>query len=161
MTERLHFHFSLSCIREGKWQPTPMFLPGESQGQWSLVGCCLWGCTESDTTEATQQQPQQQQQGIISVDDRQPTPVFLPGESQGQWSLVGCHLWGRTELDTTEATQQQQQQQDLKLFRNGGFRIHFNDIQFQCSLATLLEDFKMEQKGKHSLFLCMVLKVSI
>ena len=32
------------------------------------------------------------------------TLVFLPGESQGQRSLVGCHLWGRTELDTTEAT---------------------------------------------------------
>ena len=39
------------------------------------------------------------------------TPVFLPGESQGQRSLVGCRLWGRTESDTTEATQQQQQQQ--------------------------------------------------
>ena len=35
---------------------------------------------------------------------RQPTPVFTPGESQGRGSLVGCHLWGRTELDTTEAT---------------------------------------------------------
>ena len=34
----------------------------------------------------------------------QPTPVFLPGESQGCRSLVGCHLWGRTESDTTEAT---------------------------------------------------------
>ena len=34
----------------------------------------------------------------------QPTPVFLPGESQGQESLMGCGLWGRTELDTTEAT---------------------------------------------------------
>ena len=34
----------------------------------------------------------------------QPTPVFLSGESQGWGSLVGCHLWGRTELDTTEAT---------------------------------------------------------
>ena len=33
----------------------------------------------------------------------QPTPVFLPGESQGRGSLVGCRLWGRTELDTTEA----------------------------------------------------------
>ena len=40
----------------------------------------------------------------------QPTPVFVPGESQGPGSLVGCHLWGRTESDTTEATQQQQQQ---------------------------------------------------
>ena len=37
----------------GKWQPTPVFLPGESQGQERLVGCRLWGRTESDTTEAT------------------------------------------------------------------------------------------------------------
>ena len=42
-----------------KWQPTPVFLPGESQGRGSLVGCRLWGLTESDTTEATQQQQQQ------------------------------------------------------------------------------------------------------
>ena len=34
----------------------------------------------------------------------QPTPVFLPGEFQGRGSLVGCHLWGRTELDMTEVT---------------------------------------------------------
>ena len=44
----------------------------------------------------------------------QPTPVFLPGESQGRGSLVGCRLWGRTELDTTEVTQQQQQQYIVK-----------------------------------------------
>ena len=36
-----------------KWKPTSVFLPGESQGRGSLVGCCLWGRTESDTTEAT------------------------------------------------------------------------------------------------------------
>ena len=36
-----------------KWQPTPVFVSGESQGRRSLVGCCLWSCTESDTTEAT------------------------------------------------------------------------------------------------------------
>ena len=36
-----------------KWQPIPVFLPGESQGQGSLVGCCLLGRTESDMTEAT------------------------------------------------------------------------------------------------------------
>ena len=46
----------------------------------------------------------------------QPTPVFLPRESQGRGILVGCRLWGRTESDTTEVTQQQhQQQQDLRL----------------------------------------------
>ena len=38
----------------------------------------------------------------------QPTPVLLPRESRGWSSLVGCHLWGRTESDTTEVTQQQQ-----------------------------------------------------
>ena len=36
-----------------KWQPTPVFLPGESQGRGSLVGWCLWGRTESDMTEVT------------------------------------------------------------------------------------------------------------
>ena len=41
-----------------KWQPTPVFLPRESQGWGSLVCCRLWGHTESDTTEVTQQQQQ-------------------------------------------------------------------------------------------------------
>ena len=36
-----------------KWQPTPVFLPGESQGWGRLVGCRLWGRTESATTEET------------------------------------------------------------------------------------------------------------
>ena len=51
-TERLEFHFSLSRIGEGNGNPL-VVLPGESQGRGSLVGCCLWGGTESDTTEAT------------------------------------------------------------------------------------------------------------
>ena len=49
MTEQLPFQFSLSCIGE----PTPVFLPGESQGRGNLVGCRLWGRTESDVTEVT------------------------------------------------------------------------------------------------------------
>ena len=44
----LHYEY-----RRRKWQPTPVFLSGESQGRGSLVGCRLWGCTESDMTEAT------------------------------------------------------------------------------------------------------------
>ena len=44
------FHFP---ALEKAMQPTRVFLPGESQGRGSLVGCCLWGCTKSDTTEAT------------------------------------------------------------------------------------------------------------
>ena len=44
----------------------------------------------------------------------QPIPVFLPGQSQGQGSLVGCLLWGHTELDRTEVTWRQQQQMDFE-----------------------------------------------
>ena len=47
-TFTFHFHHW-----RRKWQPTPVFLPGESQGRGSLLGCRLWGCTESDTTEVT------------------------------------------------------------------------------------------------------------
>ena len=46
------FTFSLSCIGEGNGKPL-VFLPGESQGRGSLVGCRLWGHIESDTTEVT------------------------------------------------------------------------------------------------------------
>ena len=40
-TEQLHFHFSLFTFMHWrrKWQPTPAFLPGKSQGRWSLMGC--------------------------------------------------------------------------------------------------------------------------
>ena len=84
--------------RRRKWQTTRVFLPRESCGQRSLVGCCLWGCTESDMTEATSH--------VCMYWRRkwQPTRVFLPGESLGQRSLVGCCLWGCTESDRTEAT---------------------------------------------------------
>ena len=47
-----------SEIQRRKWQPIPVFLHGEFHRQRSLVGCCLWGCTGSDMTEATQQQQQ-------------------------------------------------------------------------------------------------------
>ena len=47
-TFTFHFH-----ALEKEWQPTPVFLPGEPQRQQSLVGCRLWGRTESVTTEAT------------------------------------------------------------------------------------------------------------
>ena len=48
-----YIHSSSKQKRALKWQPTPVFLPGESQGQGSLVGCHLWGHTQSDTTETT------------------------------------------------------------------------------------------------------------
>ena len=47
-TEQLHFHFPLSCIGEGKWQPTPVFLPGESQG-WEAWWAAVYGVPQSRT----------------------------------------------------------------------------------------------------------------
>ena len=62
------------------------------------MGCSPWGREESGRLN-----------GFIFTfhshaleKEMQPTPVFLPGESQGRGSLVGCRLQGRTESDTTE-----------------------------------------------------------
>ena len=74
--------------QEKKMAPTPVFLPGESQGWGSLVGCRLWGHTESDTTEATQQQQQQQQHS------QKRHLSFLGGdESSGMMKAVEVEDW--------------------------------------------------------------------
>ena len=107
-----------------KWQPTPVFLPGESHGRRSLVGCSPWGHRESDTTEVTSSS-----NNSVGLDGSggksiclqcgrprfdpwvgkipwrrkwQPTPVLLPGESHGWKSLVGYNPWGCKESDTAE-----------------------------------------------------------
>ena len=49
------FKSNIHLFWRRKWQPTSVFLPGESHAQRSLAGCSLWGCTESDTTEVTKQ----------------------------------------------------------------------------------------------------------
>ena len=112
-----------------KWQPTPVFLPGESQGRGSLVGCRLWGRTESDTTEATYQQQQHHHHwtefpwwfsgkesdcqcrrlGFNSWVRKIPwrrkwktTLVFLSGKFHGQRSLVGYSPWGCEGSGMTE-----------------------------------------------------------
>ena len=90
--------------RRRQWHPTPVLLPGKSMdaGAWKAA---VHGVAEGRTRLSD---------FIFTFmhwrRKWQPIPVFLPEESQGQGSLVGCCLWGRTESDTTEATQQQQQQ---------------------------------------------------
>ena len=95
-------------------------------GTGSLVGCRLWGHTQSDTTEATsQQQPVVKHFGAVVKNlpgkcrckrhginpwirkipwsrKWQPTLVFLPGKFHGQRSLVGYSLWGCKYSDVTE-----------------------------------------------------------
>ena len=88
-----------------KWQPTPVFLPGESQGQGSLVGCRLWGRTESDTTQVMQQQQQQPQnlaRHVQLVGGRKRLPWWLSGKestcqcrSRGFDPCVGKIPWRR------------------------------------------------------------------
>ena len=53
MTEKAMASHSSTLAWKIPWREEPVFLPGESQGRGSLVGCCLWGHTESDTTEVT------------------------------------------------------------------------------------------------------------
>ena len=131
-----------------KWQLTPVFLPGESQG-WGTRWAAIYGVTQSWTRlrnvtftfhfhalekeiathssvlawriPGTEESGGLQSMGSLRVGHDwatplslftfmrwrrkwQPTPVFLPGESHGQGSLVGCCLWGLTEPNTTEAT---------------------------------------------------------
>ena len=129
-TEQLHFPFSLSCIGEGNGNPLQYSClenPRDSRAWWAAV--C--GVTQSRTrlkrlsssSEASMYPSQTAQTPhhilVLNASKRrtyydfsfmpwrrkwQPTPVFLPGESQGQRSLVGCRLWGHTESDITKVT---------------------------------------------------------
>ena len=95
------WHHGFHWWRRRKWQPTPVLLPGEFHGWRSPGRLQSMGSLRVGHDWAT---------SLSLFAFRhwrrkwQPIPVFLPGESQGWGSLVGCHLWGRTESDTTEAT---------------------------------------------------------
>ena len=99
--ERIH-KVSLGCCKKethhlgGNTGPfyVPQSLPGGASGKESTCQCRRYKRRRLDPW-------------VGEIPWRrvwQPTPVFLPGESQGQGSLVGCHLWARTESDTTEVT---------------------------------------------------------
>ena len=79
-----------------KWQPTAVFLPGESQGQRSLVGCHLWGSTELDTTEATWQYccslVAQTCLTLWQSHGLQPSRLLCPWDLQGKNTAVCCHF---------------------------------------------------------------------
>ena len=95
-----------------KWHPTPVFLPGKSHGQRSLVLCSPWGREESDTTKRLHFHF-----SLSCIGEGNGNPLQCSClENPRDWSLVGCHLWGRTESDMTEAMQQQQQQYVLYNF---------------------------------------------
>ena len=81
--------------------PTPVLSPGKSHGWRSLVGCSPWGRENSRTqlrnfTFTFHFHALEREMATHSS--------VLAWRIQGRWSLVGCHLWGCTELDTTEVT---------------------------------------------------------
>ena len=93
--ERCRFNFRVKKIPwRRKWQPTPVFLPGEFHGQRSLVGYSPRGCKGSDTTEQV-------------LDDRKTEPsislffnisfiyslVWLPLSSLQHTNFSGCCPW--------------------------------------------------------------------
>ena len=134
MTERLHFHFSLSGIGEGNGNPLQCSClenPRDGGAGWAA----LYGVTQSRTRlmrlsssssssrieldfpggasgqESTCQCRRHKRLGFDPWVGRmpwrrtqQPTPVSLPGKSHGQRSLAGYSPWGSKELDTTGAT---------------------------------------------------------
>ena len=95
-------NFALPSPHKGRrqWHPTPVLLPGKSHGRrawWAAVhGVARSWKRLSDFTFTFHFHASEKEMATHSV--------FLPGESQGRGSLVGCRLWGCTESDTTEAT---------------------------------------------------------
>ena len=83
-----------------RWQPTPVLLPGKSHGWRSLVGYSLWDCEELNTTERLHFTFH-----FHALEEEMATHTsILAWRIPGTRGLVGCHLWGHTESDTTNVT---------------------------------------------------------
>ena len=107
-----------------RWQPTPVFLPGESQGRGSLVGCRLWGRTESDTTDVTwQQQQSTRNRGVITE-----LPILLT-------SVLACGTHARP----TRAGPELQSPRGLPVSYLPGFSIRFNLASIRQAASSKLE----------------------
>ena len=88
MTERLHLHFSLSCIGEGNGNPLQCSCL-ENPRDGKPGGCRLWGRTESDTTKAMQQQQQQQQ------------CIYMESRKMGLMNLLVGQQWRNRHSELT------------------------------------------------------------
>ena len=95
---KFYYFFVVSLSQRRKWQPTPVFLPGETHGQRIMVDYSPQGRKELGMTEQLHFHF-----SLSCIGDQcmkwQPTPVFLPGESQGRRGLVGC-LYGVAQSRT-------------------------------------------------------------
>ena len=94
MMERLHFVSFHRSFWRRKWQPTPVFLPGESHGRRGLVGYSLWVAESDMTKQLTHTYADRKEMAWHA------TPVSLPRKSHGQKNLVGYSLRGHTTAAT-------------------------------------------------------------
>ena len=101
----LIIYFTIHKHRRRQWHPTPVLLPRKFHGRRSLVGSAVHGVSKSwtrlsDFTFTFHFHALEKEMATHSS--------VLAWRIPGKGSLVGCRLWGRTESDTTKATQQQQ-----------------------------------------------------
>ena len=99
-TERLHFHFSLSCIGEGNGNPFQCSCfenPRVGGAWWAAIYGVTQGRTRLSDFSFTFHFPALEKEMATHSS-------VLAWRIPGMGSLVGCRLWGRTESDTTEAT---------------------------------------------------------
>ena len=98
-----------------KWQPIPIFLPGEFYGQRSLVGYSPWGHKESDTTEwLTHFKARWLHQWIV-FNIRELMPILLKLQKIAEWGTLQIILWGHHHPD---AKTRQRQHTKIKLQAN-------------------------------------------
>ena len=91
-TERLPFHFSLSCIGEGNSNPLQCYClenPRDGGAWWATV------CGVAQSRTRLRLLSSSSSRARIWRRQWHPTPVLLPGKSHGWRSLVGCSPWGR------------------------------------------------------------------
>ena len=116
----------------GKWQPSPVHLPGKSHGWRSLVGYSPWVCKELDTTERLLFTH------FILFHWRrkwQPTPVFLPGKSHGQRvPMAGYSPWGCRESDATRIIKHASTTNLIKKSNT----IHLNNVFVNCAFYNFI-----------------------
>ena len=99
LVEHRPIAWSQQLWRRRQWHPTPVLLPGESQGWRSLV-CSPWGLEESDTTERLHFHF-----SLLYIREGNGNPLQCSClENPRDGSLVGCSSWDRTESDTTKAS---------------------------------------------------------
>ena len=96
------YYSHTQCWRR-QWHPTPVLLPGKSHGQRSLVGCSPWGRQELYTTEQLRFHF-----SLSCIGEGNGNPLQCSCLDNPRDGGACCRLQGRTESDTTEATQQQQ-----------------------------------------------------